>query len=541
MSIKTKKILIVGGGSAGWMTAASLIRAFPNRKIIVIESKDVPILGVGESTLGGIKRWTNFIGLDEQDFFKYTDASYKMSIKFTDFYEKDAGAFHYPFGKPLIDDRSYFGFNDWHLKKYFYPDTPLQDFVQCLFPSAALFENNKFSLNNFGDFDNYNPATDVAYHFDAVKFGMWLKNRYCIPRGVEHIEATVEDIEVDDNGIKNLTLDNGSKISADLYVDCTGFKSLLLGEALNEPFDSFESMLPNNRAWATRMPYKDKERELEPFTNSTAIQNGWCWNIPLWSRLGTGYVYSDKFINPEDALEEFKQHLMSDKMIVPRTREEVDALEYRDIKMRVGIHKRTFVKNVVAIGLSAGFIEPLESNGLFSVHEFLFRLIDVLDRGEKVSQFDRDMYNSTVRGIFEDFSRFVAMHYSLSHRDDTEYWKSVSERSFVGVNEDEFYDYKLPKSQSFYDLSQRFLNNWVHPMGPAGITYISVGMNMFMVNNNRMSSYMLTNSGMDYLPYTNEICNIWEARKAKWNRNAQNSPTLYEYLLDNFYKDSNDL
>ena len=105
-----------------------------------------------------------------------------------------------------------------------------------------------------------------------------------------------------------------------------------------------DDILPNNRAWATRLPYKDKEKELEPFTNSTAIGNGWVWNIPIWSRLGTGYVYSDKFISPEDAKEEFKQHLMSDKMVIPRSREEVDQLEFKDIPMKVGIYKRTFVK-----------------------------------------------------------------------------------------------------------------------------------------------------------------------------------------------------
>ncbi len=114
-------------------------------------------------------------------------------------------------------------------------------------------------------------------------------------------------------------------------------------------------MLPNNKAWATRLEYKNKEKELEGFTNCTALGNGWSWNIPLWSRLGTGYVYSDKFVSPDQAKEEFKKYLMSDKMIVPRTQEEVDKLEFKDITMRVGIHQRTFVKNVVAIGLSAGF------------------------------------------------------------------------------------------------------------------------------------------------------------------------------------------
>ena len=526
------KIVVVGGGSSGWMTAATLIRTFPEKDISVIESKDVPIVGVGESTLGGIKRWTRYIGLDEHDFFAHTDASYKMSIKFTDFYKKDAGAFHYPFGRPMIDgDRN--PFIDWHNKKYFYPDTPITDFVDCLFPSAALFNNNKFALNEFGDFDNYNPAKDVAYHFDAVKFGAWLRDRYCIPRGVKHIQATVIDIDVNENGINYLKLDNGFDIKADLFVDSTGFKSILMNK-LGAEFESYEEMLPNNRAWATRMPYKDKDKELEPFTNSTALGNGWSWNIPLWSRLGTGYVYSDKFISPEEALEEFKQYLCSNKMIVPRTREEVDQMEFKDIQFRVGIFKETFIKNTVAIGLAAGFIEPLESNGLYSVHEFLFKLIDILQRND-ISQFDRDMYNVAVRTMFDGFTKFVAMHYSLSHRDDTEYWKAIKNKKFNDWAND-MYSPNIIKAAGFYDMSYRYLENWAHPLGDAGITYIATGMNIFMMNDSRFDVNQF-NSSEDLYGLTNQIANLWEYRKAKWNRNAKKAPFLSEYLYENFYKD----
>ena len=133
---------------------------------------------------------------------------------------------------------------------------------------------------------------------------------------------------------------------------------MLLEEALLEPFDDFSEMLPNNRAWATRIPYTDKEKEMEPYTNCTAIENGWVWNIPSWERIGTGYVYSDKHASPEQALEEFKNYLRSDKLTIPNPNRDVDSLEFKDVRFRTGIHKRTFVKNVVAIGLAAGFIEP---------------------------------------------------------------------------------------------------------------------------------------------------------------------------------------
>jgi hypothetical protein len=516
------KIVIVGGGSAGWMTAAALIRAFPEKEIVCIESPDVPTVGVGESTLGGINDFCHYLGIDEKDFMSYTDASYKMSIKFTDFYEKDSGGFHYPFGHPFVD-KTRDGMHDWLVKKQLYPDTPIDDFVHCFFPASALWEKNKYAVNKYGLFDNYNPATDVAYHFDASLFGAWLKERYCKPRGVVHLATTVVGIPTNDNGIESLLLKDGSSITADLYIDCTGFKSLLLGGALNEPFTSYSHMLPNNRAWATRMPYKDKEREMEPFTNSTALGNGWSWNIPSWGRLGTGYVYSDKFISPENALEEFKVYLMSDKMICPRTREEVDAMEYKDIPMRVGIHERTFVKNCVAIGLSAGFIEPLESNGLFSVHEFLFKLIKTLQR-PAVTQWDLDVYNGSVFGMWRNFAEFVALHYALSIRSDTEYWRANAERVYSpGLQ-----SLKVSSSNGFNRLQEDKMFNYRTPdMG--GITWISVGMNYFVLDKLQVEMkeiYGKKSQRQTLAP----VFNLFEERKARWAAAAESQPSLYQYL-----------
>ena len=530
--MKTDKIVIVGGGSAGWMTAATLVKAFPDKDITLIESKEFPTVGVGESTIGGIRTWTRYIGLDESTFFPSTDASLKLSIKFTDFYKKDGGAFHYPFGKALVDgDRN--PFFDWQLKKYYYPETPIEDFVRCIFPGAALFENNKFSLNNLGEFDNFDAGDDVAYHFDATKFGNWLRDNYCIPNGVKHVFGTVAETPTDESGVKHLVLDNGDIVTADLFIDCTGFKSLLLAGALQEPFHSLSEMLPNNRAWATRLDYEDKERELEGFTNCTAIENGWCWNIPLWSRIGTGYVYSDKFVSPEDAKEEFKNYLMSDKMLIPRTREQVDALEFRDIKMRVGIHERTFVKNVAAIGLSAGFIEPLESNGLFSVHEFLFKLVDILQRGD-VSQFDRDMYNVNVRDMFDGFSKFVALHYALSHRDDTPYWRAINIKEFKdSVSNDPYTPYQT-KSGAFYNMVWRYMDEWVHNYGVGGITYIATGMDVRMMNDARIAN-MSYRTKRNYFAEIEAVNKAWELKKLRWGTAAKNAPTLKQYLENTFY------
>jgi hypothetical protein len=523
-------ITIVGGGSAGWMTASILSKYFSDKNITVIESKDVPIVGVGESTLGGINWFFNALGIKDEDFMKDCDASYKMSIKFTDFYRKNYGSFHYPFGNVNVEGT---GWNiwDWQLVKYFYPDTPIEDYARSYFPATHLFEKNKISENLKNEFDGFRFDTDVAYHFDAVKLGGWLKEKYAKPNGVKHIIGTVKEVKLNEDGVEKLVLEDGSEIFSDLFIDCTGFKSLLLGETLKEPFISKHDILQNNRAWAAQVPYKEKEKELEPFTNSTAIENGWCWNIPLWSRLGTGYVYSDKHVEPEVAKEEFKKYLMSDKMVVPRTREEVDSLTFKDIKMRVGIHERIWVKNVAAIGLSAGFIEPLESNGLFSVHEFLFKLVRVLDL-EYVNQFDIDMYNNACRIMFENFSEFVSMHYALSKRDDTEYWKDIQKRSFSN----KMTDNSLHRSTAYYEFQDTFMFKNEHNNLHAGIHCIATGLNYPMVNDHIINDKSFVFKEQDFSELVKLLKANLTKNKARWSKASENAVSLYEFLKQKIYK-----
>ncbi|MDA9953330.1 tryptophan 7-halogenase [Planktomarina sp.] len=522
---KVDDILIVGGGSSGWICASFLIKTFPNKKITVLESPDVPIVGVGESTLADITNFREYLGIDEKDFMKYTNASYKMSIKFTDFYDKDYGSFHYPFRYADTSD-TINGLADWMEMKAYYPDIPNEDFIRSYFPHSYLFENNKFSDNKYGFYGNFNKKTDVAYHFDSVLFGRWLKEKYCIPRGVNYISDEVVDATLDNSGIKTLTLKSKKKISADLYIDCTGFKSLLLSEFLKEPFDSYSSMLPNNRAWATQLPYKNIKKELEPFTNSTAIDNGWCWNIPLWSRLGTGYVYSDNYVSKEDALKEFKEYLKSDKMVMPRTDQDLENLEFKDISMRVGIHKRTWVKNVVGIGLSAGFIEPLESNGLFTVCWFVEKLAKSLLRGH-VSQWDRDVYNVATRNIYNNFAEFVALHYALSARTDTKYWQDISERQF----DPDFADMKPTSNIGFWDLQNKKMFD--KPIDSnAGITYVGVGMNYPMID--RVDLNIESIDG-DKKIYIDRIKQNFDNKKKRWSMYSSKELSLYEWLKENIY------
>ena len=536
MSYSFENITIVGGGSSGWMTAATFARFFPDKNISIIESPDYPIVGVGESTLGHINRWMKLLDLRDSDFMKETDASYKMSIKFTDFYKKDSGGFHYPFGKrQLCGDHFMEGFSSWFAKKALYPDTPVQDYARTYYLNMPLIENNRIS-NQLIEYNDFNFDWDTAYHFDATKFGQVLKKNYCLPRGVNLIQDSVEDVVVNDDGIDHLILKSGSKHKADLYIDCTGFKSLLLSQTLKEEFVSFNDILPNNKAWAVHLPYIDKEKELECFTNSTALANGWCWNIPLWSRIGTGYVYSDKFISDEEALEEFKQYLMSDKVAIPRSREEVDKLEYRPITMRVGIHKRTWVKNVVAIGLSAGFIEPLESNGLFTVHEFLIKLVKTLQRSDVYTKYDSDLYNLSVKEMFYEFSEFVSLHYSLSNRDDSKYWKYVTRNS--NRLTDELMSRIVRPSNASLKLKWAKYNDGIFPNEDcSGDAAIAAGMNFKPFEKIDLDIQSVENPTINFKEIIDQNSESWKEYYEENLKKSMRCPTLYDFLKTNIHTD----
>ena len=510
--MKLKKIIIVGGGSAGWMAAATLIKQFPNLDITLIESPNISTVGVGESTIGGIRLWTNWLGIDDKEFLKYTDGSYKLSIKFTDFYKKGE-AFHYPFGQAHTSDDN-FGLNAWWWKKFNYPETPYSDYATSYFPQMALVNANKCFYNEKNEIP-FLFKKDTAFHFDATKFALWLKDKYCLPRGVKHLKEEVNTVELGEEGIVSVN----NHLKADLFVDCTGFKSLLLDKTLKEPFESYADMLPNNSAWATRIDYKNKKEELVGYTNCTAIQNGWVWNIPLWSRIGTGYVYSDKFISDDDALKEFQQHLKTDE------------LEFKKIKMRVGIHKRLWVKNVVAIGLAAGFIEPLESNGLFTVHEFLLKLIRNLNR-DNISQWDRDNFNYDCKIMFRNFAEFVALHYALSHRDDTEYWKSNLNKEW---------------SKDLIDLKKTLVTGFVNAalcrthdfqFNPnEGLHCISAGMHWGPTEKTTidwLNSYRDLN---DLRNFEKQCIEKLNKKKEIWKNAIKDKPSLHDFLKENIYKD----
>lgn len=517
---KVKNIVVVGGGSAGWMTASTIVKLIKDVNITVIESPNVPIVGVGESTVGGIRRWMRMVGITDEDFVRETDASYKLAIKFNDFYEK-GNTWYYPFGYPHLKE-NIFNRNDWFIKKTLYPDTPEWDMTDCYYPQMALVNQNKMSVRP--DIPDFKFSEDTAFHFDAAKFGVWLREHICIPNGVTHIVADVVNINVEDQKITNLKLSNDETITADLFVDCTGFKSLLLGESLKEPFVSYEDILPNNSAWAARVPYLDKEKELQSVTECTAIDNGWVWNIPLWSRVGTGYVYSDKYISAEDALLEFKSYL-KDKG------HDVENIDFRRIKMRVGRHENLWVNNVVAVGLSAAFIEPLESTGLVTVYEFAINLCRALRRGS-YSQWDIDEYNHVCIDQFDYYAQFVSMHYALSHRDDTAYWRDVTSKKYLSIKTQMG---KLQTQNTYHGTTWRKAFDWTIPPDANGIMCLSAGMNWHPIDNIIVSGFNKEN--IDNQVWMQNAVTGLDYRKRIWSEAVKNEPSLHDFLYYNFYKD----
>jgi len=479
------KICIVGGGSAGWMSATTFAR-LTNHEVILVESPSISITGVGESTLFKIKHWIDLVGIgeDEPHFIRETNGTFKHSIKLTNFLRKDSGGFHYPFG-----DNPHIHPEDWWKYKNAHPNVSCNYYGQEINPLGLLAERGKFD-----------KGEQYSYQFDAVKFGQYLKNNYC--QRVKHIIGEVVGYVGD-----SVRLDNGEWIEADLFIDCTGFKSKLLGELLDEPFISYEHLLPNDSAWTTRVPFIDKEKQMVAYTECTAIDNGWVWQIPLWDKIGTGYVYSSKYIDDFDAKEQFESHLYNKGWDVSRC-------VFKKVPMKVGRYKRTWVKNVVAIGLSAGFLEPLESNSLLTVHQNLLVLYNILKRG-KPSQLLKDYYNNATSLEFDEWADFIAVHYALTQRDDTPYWRDIFNKQYDLTSPDNYQRFGL----TAYGKEIYNDKNFSH-LG-AGFHYIASGM--------ELSPYTESDPSIDY-------SEAWQ----KWENIIQEKPSLYQHLKDTIYEPSQD-
>jgi tryptophan halogenase len=412
MNDTLRSIAILGGGTAGWLTAAYLNRVLGGAygvQITLVESEDIGIIGVGEATIPTLRNTLQAIAIPEPEFLAGANATFKTGIKFRDWKEPGA-SFYHPFEPPTLSDGFNIGLHWVNLRN---AGVDVGDFASAVGAQSTLCEAGRGP--KLWHSQPYEAPLGYAYHLDAIKFAKLLRDT-ATGRGVKRIVGTVDDVALDDDGyIASLHTKEGDTIAADLFIDCSGFAGLLIEKTLKDPLVKFDDLLCD-RAVAFQIPFADKTRPIRPFTTCTAKSAGWIWEIDLFDRMGTGYVYSSAFISDEDAEAELCRHHGIDRATVTPRR----------IPMRVGRRTNFWIKNCIAIGLSSGFIEPLESTGIYLIEAAMKLLIDYLP-SRRPSDALVDRYNRLMRDSYDDIRDFIVAHYVTSPRRDTPFWRAYTE------------------------------------------------------------------------------------------------------------------
>jgi tryptophan halogenase len=386
------------------MTALALRNKIKDVHIKLIEDPTIGAIGVGESTTPPVMRFIEEqLELNPKDWIPHTNASFKVGTEFVGWSdEKFYSTFKVMSDYDQVKE-------SWFIKKINYPDTPLSDFFETVFPSVLMIQGDKFDI----DLDK----NAWAVHFNAGLFGEYLKD-VSIERGVEYIEGRVDTIQKDDIGnIVSLTLLTGDVVESDLFVDCTGFGSVL-AKSYDNKFLSVDEYLPNNKALVVRKSRKDDE-EISVCTRANTGTAGWIWEIPMRTETAIGYVHCPDFISLEDAKKELLEFsgMPADSDIL-------------EVNFRSGRFEKQWVKNCVTVGLSGGFLEPLESTGLwFTVHGINMLISSLSHVNDQTLYHNptRELYNREFAGQFDSVSSFIQLHYIGAHRNDTPYWKYVTE------------------------------------------------------------------------------------------------------------------
>jgi tryptophan halogenase len=417
MSNALKHVTIIGGGTAGWM-AAAMIFGVRNRRndgedlrITLIESPTIPSVGVGEATTLSMSGLLHLLAIDEKDFFQKCDASFKLGVRFDGWDREPDGtpaSFLHPFESPPFL-YGYAPAHHYHRRRRAGAELP--PFAEAMVPLTALLTADRAPRTaDMPDFEGLSPYT---YHVDAGLLAGYLRE-FCTTVGVEHVLDDVLDVYLDDRGfVTSLKLERGGDFPVEFVVDCSGFQGIVIRKALDEPFVSYGDSLPCDRACALQVPHL-QGAPLPPYTTATALDSGWAWSVPLYSRRGTGYVYSGAHVSDDEALAQLRAHVGP----------EADAAEPAFIRMNVGRSARSWVNNCVAVGLAGGFIEPLESTSIHFVQMSIRWLLDHFPDRD-CSPPLRDGYNKLVEGLYEEIRDFIAMHYHLSNREDTEFWRAA--------------------------------------------------------------------------------------------------------------------
>ena len=401
------KVVIVGGGTAGWMTAAALVKLLPTRcQVHLVESEAIGIVGVGEATLPHIRAFNEKLGIDEADFMAATRATFKLGIEFRDWGQIGDSYIH-PFGT--------FGSGQGELDFHHYWNRarledhgvdPLGDFSMAV----TMAYMNRFVLPD-SDPARLESTFNYAYQFDATSYAPYLR-RIAEKLGAVRTEGRIIDVELDaeSGDVRSVRLENGERIEGDLFVDCSGFFSLIMGKTLDEPFEEWTKWLPCDRAVA--MPCRTRTA-LSPYTSAIAMPAGWRWRIPLQHRTGNGYVYSSQFTSDEDAASALVAAVEGEPIAEPRI-----------LKFRAGRRTRSWVRNCIAVGLSSGFLEPLESTSIYLIQAAITGLVELFPDRE-ISPLDRDEFNRLIDLEYDRIRDFLILHYHATSRDDTPFWDYV--------------------------------------------------------------------------------------------------------------------
>ncbi|MFG3333689.1 tryptophan halogenase family protein [Streptomyces tendae] len=455
-----KNVVIVGGGTAGWMSACYLKATFgPKVAVTLVESKNIPTIGVGEATFSTVRHFFHYLGLQEREWMPECSATYKLAIRFENWREP-GHHFYHPFERTRVVDG--FPLTDWWLQQ-----RPSERFDDDCFVIPALCEN--LSSPRYLDGDIFEQREDrggngaepvgrstmseqqtqfpYAYHFDTVLLAKFL-TKYGTERGVRHVLDDVTNVALDERGwISHVDTAGHGELHGDLFIDCTGWRGLLLNQALEEPFQSYQESLPNDRAVALRVPVDAETRGMRPCTTATAQDAGWIWTIPLFDRIGTGYVYAGDYISADEA----EQALRA--FVGPAA----DGLEANHIRMRIGRTRNSWVRNCVGIGLSSGFVEPLESTGIFFIQNSIEQLVKHFPDGTWNERL-RLSYNNRVARMMDGVREFLFLHYYAAGRQDNQYWKDTKARPMPdGLAERiEQWKVKLPDSDSVYPYYHGF-------------------------------------------------------------------------------------
>jgi tryptophan 7-halogenase len=402
-----QKVVVLGGGTAGWMAASALVaRLADSCSVHLVESEEIGIVGVGEATLPHLRFFVESLGLDEAEFMRATSATYKLGIEFRDFGRIGASYLH-PFGSFGTDLD---GIHFQHFWRRLAAEGRDDDLFRYSIANVMAWRR-KFQPPST-DPSSLLSTYNYAYQFDATRFGPYLR-AWATARGVERTEGRVVDVKLDGESgdVRALRLDSGLRIEGDLFVDCSGFRSLLLGQTLGEEWEDWSHWLPCDRAVA--VPCASPPGVIEPYTRATAMAGGWRWRIPLQHRIGNGYVYSSSHLSDQAAQDAIVAALESEPLAEPRT-----------LRFRAGRRRRSWVKNVVAVGLASGFLEPLESTSIYLVQGAVTQLIELFPTG-RVDEADVAEFNRRTDVEYDRIRDFLILHYHATERDDSSFWNHV--------------------------------------------------------------------------------------------------------------------